>query len=183
MVRLLYLIRESSNPSEGTTELYNMIRRTLLLFGILCGYVGYGQTLTPEVYTASVGYFISTNNSLSWTLGESLIETYTGTNNILTQGFQQTTISITGIQENTDHISISVYPNPADGYVMISPDANQRGEMKLDLYDLSGKLLHSELFHGNLKLDLSSYPNDIYMVRISDESNKHTNTYKLIKTN
>ena len=66
-----------------------MNKRTLLLFGILCGNIGFGQTLTPEVLAASGDYFTSTSNSLSWTLGESVIETYSSSNNSLTQGFQQ----------------------------------------------------------------------------------------------
>jgi hypothetical protein len=57
-----------------------------------------GQTLTPEVISSSGGYFENTNASVSWTLGETVTETFIGTNVNLTQGFQQPFgIQITGI--------------------------------------------------------------------------------------
>jgi hypothetical protein len=56
------------------------------------------QTLSPEVISSAGGYFENTDASLSWTLGETVTETFTGTNVILTQGFQQPFgIQITGI--------------------------------------------------------------------------------------
>ncbi len=42
-----------------------------------------------EIITASGDYYESSNASLSWTIGESMTETYTDGTTILTQGFQQ----------------------------------------------------------------------------------------------
>ena len=45
------------------------------------------QTLNPFVISSTGG--ASSGNELSWTVGETFTETFTGGNNILTQGFQQ----------------------------------------------------------------------------------------------
>lgn len=45
------------------------------------------QTLSPSVLATTGGS--STGSELSWTVGETFIETFTGGNNILTLGFQQ----------------------------------------------------------------------------------------------
>jgi hypothetical protein len=75
-----------------------MKRCLFLIPFIACFFQLPGQTLTPEVISSSGGYFDNTNASLSWTLGEPVIETLTETNAILTQGFHQPFgIQITGI--------------------------------------------------------------------------------------
>ncbi len=47
------------------------------------------QTLSPQVSPASGGYFTGGGNSLSWTMGETVTQTFQNGNLILTQGFQQ----------------------------------------------------------------------------------------------
>jgi hypothetical protein len=58
------------------------------LFVFLTG-SSHGQSLTPVVYSTAGGYYTSSNASLSMTVGEPVIETYTSSSNILTTGFQQ----------------------------------------------------------------------------------------------
>jgi len=47
------------------------------------------QAKAQQVIASSGGYFEGENVSLNWTVGEPVIETFTGGNLILTQGFQQ----------------------------------------------------------------------------------------------
>lgn len=47
------------------------------------------QTITPQVFPAAGGYQVSGGVSLSYTLGETQIQTLVSSNRILTQGFQQ----------------------------------------------------------------------------------------------
>lgn len=52
------------------------------------------QSIEREVVASSGDYFENANFSLSWTIGEIATETYTGIDNILTQGFQQPGITL-----------------------------------------------------------------------------------------
>ena len=161
-----------------------MKKRTLLLLGILWGHIGFSQTLTPEVYATSGNYFTNTNSSLSWTLGECVIETYSSTNNILTQGFQQSKFSITSIEENTNNsFFVLAYPNPTNSFINICTESTEVGKMKVELLDIAGKLIHSETFQNNLQLNLSEYSSSVYFIRVCDENNNSIKTFKLIKTN
>nr|NQU93634.1 hypothetical protein [Bacteroidota bacterium] len=47
------------------------------------------QSSAQQVISTAGGYFEGENISLSWTLGEPVIETFEGNGIILTQGFQQ----------------------------------------------------------------------------------------------
>ncbi|HLO82840.1 MAG TPA: serine hydrolase [Chitinophagaceae bacterium] len=68
---------------------------------------------------------------------------------------------------------ISVYPNPASGNVSISFTTTETSKTKLELYDMSGKLVRN-LFEGvlnnhsrkQLNLNVESLPSGIYIVRL-----------------
>ncbi len=56
------------------------------------------QSTSPDVIASSGEYYENANNSISYTLGEIAVETYSNGSNILTQGFQQpVSVTITGI--------------------------------------------------------------------------------------
>src|SRR4051812_9015968 len=63
----------------------------VLLF--ICIQAG-AQSLSPKVIASAGGYFTSANASLSWTLGETMGQTFTNGNNVLTQGFQQPYVTV-----------------------------------------------------------------------------------------
>ena len=160
------------------------MKRIVLLLCIFCWHTGFSQTLTPEVLTTSGDYFTSTNNSLSWTIGECITETYTGANNILTQGFQQSKYTITAVEEYTkSDLSVIVYPNPASTFINIKSESTGLIKMKVELFDIQGKLIHSESFQNNMRLNISEYSNSAYILRIYDDTNSLIKTFKLQKTN
>lgn len=65
-----------------------MKKFTVLLFvALLAG--AFAQISAQQVVASAGGYYEGENISLSWTVGEPVIETFSGTNVILTQGFQQ----------------------------------------------------------------------------------------------
>ena len=82
------------------------------------------QSIERDVVASSGDYFEGVDISLSWTLGEIATETYIAGNNILTQGFQQPSItlriyvdltaflegSFNGSNMNTDLNSLSDFP-------------------------------------------------------------------------
>ncbi len=47
------------------------------------------QTLSPQATPSAGGYFTGGGNSLSWTMGEPVTQTFQNGNLVLTQGFQQ----------------------------------------------------------------------------------------------
>ena len=73
--------------------------------------------------------------------------------------------------------NISVYPNPSKDIYSINSDAIG----SIVIYDLNGKIIETEnLDLGITKLDLSNYPNGIYLMKVINDSNQ-TKTMKLIK--
>ena len=58
------------------------------------------QTLKPDIVATAGNYYSNATGSLSWSMGEPITATYSGGSNILTQGFQQSSYSITAVDNN-----------------------------------------------------------------------------------
>ncbi len=106
--------------------------------------VCFAQTTATELLATSSGYSSDATASLSWTVGEPLIETGSSVNNFLTQGFQQPhSLVISSIDNitNETRATIAAYPNPGTSTVYISSSGNE--PLMLDVMDLTGRKLFS----------------------------------------
>jgi hypothetical protein len=70
------------------------MKKIIFIVCILCilvttGYQISAQSLSPQVVASSGGYYTNTSGSLSFTVGETNIQTLSSPNHLLTQGFQQ----------------------------------------------------------------------------------------------
>lgn len=73
--------------------------------------------------------------------------------------------------------NLSVYPNPSRD--IFSINCHARGN--IIVYDLMGKIIKTESLElGITKVDLSNYPNGIYLMKVTYDSNQ-TKTIKLMK--
>ena len=66
------------------------------------------------------------------------------------------------VQENT--LGLNLYPNPTAGLLVVSKD--MLGMASMELTDLNGKVLMSQLFDSATQLDLATYPKGIYLLNI-----------------
>ena len=74
---------------------------------------------------------------------------------------------------NTADNNYLIYPNPTSDYVYLS---GINRDSKATVYDITGKLLLSTI---EKKIDLSSYPNGLYIVNM--RSNNKSITHSIIK--
>ncbi len=73
-----------------------------------------------------------------------------------------------GIEEAATTASIAVYPNPTNGLLNITSDA--QGVMNVEVIDLLGATVRSSTFTGRTTLDLSGLAHGMYSVRVSNSS-------------
>ncbi|PBQ32645.1 hypothetical protein CNR22_12980 [Sphingobacteriaceae bacterium] len=82
-----------------------------------------------------------------------------------------------GLKELSLNGLISVYPNPTNGKIILESVAN----IRFSVHDALGRLLREEKTPGkNFAVDLSNYPNGVYLLKVYYE--KETKLLKLIKT-
>jgi hypothetical protein len=84
-----------------------------------------------------------------------------------------------GIAQNNSNLSIKVYPNPASDIITLSIDKTITTELALNIYNVIGKLVRSELLKQNQRqINITELNNGIYIVEI--KSGNWTEKQKLI---
>lgn len=162
------------------------MKKLILIIACLAG-IGYAfaQSVKPEVIASAGDYFTSTNNTMSWTLGECITETYTSANNKLTQGFQQSTYTITAVtQLALNGISVKAFPNPTTDYIniLVETTGGYQINCSVELFDIKGKLLMNKKLNDKLmKLDMSQFANGAYFLKVSGKGKTILQNFKIIK--
>jgi len=137
-----------------------------------------------ESVNATSGNASSSGGSVSYSVGQVVYTTNTGTNCSVAQGVQQPyEISIvTGIEEAEGiNLTVSAYPNPTTDYLTLRIDEFDISNLSFQLYDMNGKLLQNEKITGNqTSIVMSNLVPATYFVKVIQE-NKEVKTFKIIK--
>lgn len=157
------------------------IKKFIFFFVILAVFQGKAQELQPSLLSTSGDFFSNESYSISWSLGEIAIETFTQTNNILTQGFQQSRLTTTGIQENPlQENQIQLYPNPAPDKLFLSFNSYVVQTYQLEIFDLIGSKKISEKVETNSRIaeiDINDLEPGTYMLVLKSNEKNSTNTF------
>jgi len=136
--------------------------------------------LGQEIVSSSGEFFISTNGSLSWTLGEPISESLVNTNT-LTQGFQQDYENILMLHSLEALILPIVYPNPFTDHLQVQTnDFDTWKNGKIILTDNIGRIIYSEGFSHSI--ELRDLPSGAYHLQLQKQTGEVL-SYKLIKSN
>ncbi|MCK4679348.1 MAG: T9SS type A sorting domain-containing protein [Bacteroidales bacterium] len=146
----------------------------------------FSQSLSPEIIATAGDYFVGSNASLSWTIGEPIIETVSSDGIILTQGFQQSYYTILAVQDNdTDTYDVHIYPVPARDFINIDITSSvSPANLNLELFDVMGmrvyqNFIESTTFHE--KIQLSHYQTNMFFLKITNTANQQVKTFKILK--
>jgi len=162
-----------------------MLRKILFLLAFLCVWKLDAQTLYPEVMSTFGGDAQTTAVQLTWTAGEPFYTTVASNETILTQGFNQTlvVIEVVTIAPQFEEYQLAVYPNPTPNILNISMKAGLKNALILQIFDLQGRLLHTQKAQQNMeRVDFSKFTNGVYLLKISDNQ-QVIKTFKIQKVN
>ena len=160
-----------------------MRKLILPIFLMLFFNMAYSQLVTPDVIASSGDYQEGSTASVSWTLGEIVNETLSGSEAVLTQGFQQGSYSITTLVENTElSMQIDVYPVPTYDFINININKIEDYSICAVLFDLNGKkLINKDLQKDEMQLNLETLPSAEYILQIIDDKQMLIKSFKIIK--
>ena len=137
-----------------------------------------------ETIPATGGNALGSGGSASYTVGQMVYQTNTGTNGSVAEGVQQPyEISIvTAIEDaNGINLSISAYPNPTFDYLTLEVKDFDFSNLTFQLYDIQGKLLQNEkITDRQSRVLMNNLLPASYFVKIL-EGNKEVKTFKIIK--
>jgi hypothetical protein len=149
--------------------------------------IGLTILTAQETISTAGGNAINSGGSMSFSIGQIVYNSITGSNGSIVQGVQQPfEISVvTAIEEdNKIDILISAYPNPTTNTIIlnVSPSfVNNIHSMSYQLYDIIGNfLMKEEILNIETSIDMNNFAPSIYFLKVI-YNNKQLIKFKIIK--
>jgi hypothetical protein len=137
-----------------------------------------------EAIPATGGNASGSGGSASYSVGQLVYTTNTGTNGSVAQGVQQPfeISSVTGIEEAKGiTLQCSVYPNPTTDFMTLKIENFSLSTLTFQLFDLNGRLLENKKIVSNqTNIDMSNRNATAYFLKVF-QSNKEVKTFKIVK--
>lgn len=137
-----------------------------------------------NVIPVTGGIATGSGGSVSYTVGQIVNSSLSGTNGTVAQGVQQPyEISvITAIEESKGiTLEMIVYPNPATDFIWLKIESFEPENLRYQLYDNDGRVLQNNKVDGNeMSIEMSTYSSGIYFLKVIQD-NKLVKTFKIIK--
>jgi hypothetical protein len=141
------------------------------------------SVMSQQIVSSTGAHAVGTSAQLSWTLGETMIETLTSPNAILTQGFHQSKLTVTAVDPlEFPAIKISVYPNPVMDKLLIETGGIVKDKFLYSLTDTNGRLLKKgEIAASPQSVEMGSISPGIYFMKIGVPKRNTWQIYKIVK--
>jgi hypothetical protein len=130
---------------------------------------------TENVISSGGNSVQNSQGSMTWTIGEAVINTIESPDVQLTQGFNQGWLNFLNIEKFSENINITVFPNPATHYINIESDKKS----DLIIYDASSKIVRNLSIEKEDTVDLSDLAPGIYYIEFTRKNSK-IKTIKII---
>ncbi len=142
----------------------------------------FSRTNAQEAVAISGNHFANNEKQISWTIGEPVITTLSGENFQLTQGFHQSKLVITAMDEISElELNISAFPNPTSDYLKLKVENGGQQDLYCTLYRADGRIILQKQIESSIsEIPMYSYVSATYFLKIFD-NNKTLKTFKIIK--
>ena len=159
------------------------MKKTLLGLALITSSISIAQSVSPDVTATAGAHFAIPSIQISWTLGETVTQTFTNSSAQLNQGFQQSNISVVGISDYDFSYSVEAFPNPTIDVVQIKLSDNVT-EGRLSIIDPTGKTIHEkDITESEFLLDFAPYSQGTYFLNLMNKSGELLHTIRLQKLN
>lgn len=122
--------------------------------------------------------------SVSYSLGQPVYQTHTGTTGSVAEGVQQAfEISVvTAVEEaKTINLLVTAYPNPTTDYLTLEVKNFKLSDLTFQLYDMNGKLLQNEkITETQTSISMGQLVPATYFVKVIQDT-RDVKTFKIIK--
>ncbi len=161
-----------------------MRHKRLKLSAVLLLGLGLTGLQAQESVNATGGDASGSGGSVSYSVGQVVYTTNTGTTGSVAQGVQQPyEISVvTAIEEATRiNLSVSVYPNPTTDYLTLSINDFDILNLSFHLYDINGKMIQQNKINiSETIISITEIPPAVYFLKITDNG-KEIKVFKIVK--
>jgi len=149
----------------------NNFYKILMLLSLITGSFGFAQTgVTVTYYTGTTqGFNVAATGKLYFASDNLYIKVDGVTTpttipvNIIRKITFASALATTSFGENPNHLVL--YPNPSSEVIKISSDVLE--ELKVNIYSLSGRLVHQGNYAVNQDITISDLASGLYLVQVN----------------
>ncbi len=123
-----------------------VMKLSLIMFAIftILPLYNVAQSLSQQVICSAGGTLTNGTYYLDFSIGQTVDESFSEQGILLTQGFQQGTLNLTGISKKIlDASALLTYPNPATSYLILKNNTKEP-EYQLILTDIRGRVIEKQ---------------------------------------
>jgi hypothetical protein len=162
--------------------------KSLVLKNILILYICFSLLFSAnilkaqDVMSASGKSSNSSTCSVTYTIGQTVISSFPGSSDILTQGSKKANLKISSIIKTGEQDNIvSVTPNPTVDFVILKVNKDIINAIQYMVYDMNGKLLFNKQISGKeTEISFNKLSNSVYFIKVF-EGMKELKSFKIIK--
>ena len=142
--------------------------------------LAFSQSADRTLVSSGGGTYQAGDYQADVSIGEPVISTLSGGGFVLTQGFQQSMLTITEVEQFLN-VEVQMYPNPASDYLNIQFPAGEFNTVTIRVTDLTGKVIMIEELQSELtRLDVLGWNAGTYILSIVADD-ELVQTCKIIK--
>ncbi|MCC6541361.1 MAG: T9SS type A sorting domain-containing protein [Flavobacteriales bacterium] len=136
--------------------------------------------VAQQVVSGGGGHHVNATDAISYTIGETVINTVSASGTTLTQGFNQPWADITTLVADTEEaVTITVYPNPVRHTLHIDAGSTTQAQ-RYFLHDAAGRLVTEGRIGSSItELDMQAYASGGYFLRVLSDENTTLKSFKI----
>jgi len=161
-----------------------MGNKKLKLSAVLLLGLGLSVLHAQETISATGGNALGSSGSVSYSIGQVVYTTNTGSNGSVAQGVQQPyEISVVIGLEKAKGINLTctAYPNPTTDFLTLKVESYDKENLSYQLFDINGKLLASKiLLENEATISMTNLVPATYFLKVN-QGVKEVKTFKITK--
>lgn len=158
----------------------NKSRPVAMLIATLL-WAGFAQA--QESTNSSGGDATGSGGTVSYSIGQVVYTTNTGSNGSVAQGVQHAyEIFTVGIKETALNISLTAFPNPTTDNLTLQISNYNNEKLMYQLFDMQGKQLsNGQVTAQQTQINMNGLPSATYLINVINQENKKVQSFKIIK--
>lgn len=153
--------------------------KTITLIAFFASFTICAQQTIP----AAGGDATGSGGSSSYSVGQIVYTTHTGSNGSISQGVQQSfeIFTLSNAALSTISLTATTYPNPTSDYVVLAISDINLTDLSYALYDIQGKPIARAIISlKDTQIDMHSLSAGTYLLNVN-QNNQKLKSFKIIK--
>ena len=153
--------------------------KTITLIAFFASFTLHAQQTIP----AAGGDATGSGGSASYSVGQIVYTTHTGSNGSISQGVQQSfeIFTLSNASLSTVNLIATTYPNPTSDYVVLAISDINLTDLSYALYDIQGKpIAKATISSKDTQIDMHSLSAGTYLLNVN-QNNQKLKSFKIIK--